>query len=279
MVKKKNDGTLRYKPSYLDDCIRDDELADVVYLRSGDKEKALGVITNRRANYFTLGSGDCIEDSLITDPAFEDTIDLVAPKHSTKGSLDEDELETADSLLQVYGSLEPGSNENRLRVRNMDLGFLATPKRYTIKYYSPYDQQYALKSETRWAPILTLEFPEFDTLDIVLFEVFQYNGSFKNNDTDNSSTDTTSRSNANSIDLEDEISIFPNPNDSSFNVFLQNHKAYRSIELFNSMGKMVYSKETVGGQNKINVKNIPTGVYYLHLIAIDEVVTRKIIIE
>jgi len=45
--------------SVKDDCIREDELADLVYLRSGDKRKAFGVITNRRANYFTLGGDSC----------------------------------------------------------------------------------------------------------------------------------------------------------------------------------------------------------------------------
>ena len=54
MTRLRSNGNLRFNKSYRDDCIRDDELADVVYLRSGDKEKAFGVITNRRANYYTL---------------------------------------------------------------------------------------------------------------------------------------------------------------------------------------------------------------------------------
>lgn len=55
MTRLRNNGNLKYEKSYRDDCIRDDELADVVYLRSGDRQKAFGVITNRRANYYTLG--------------------------------------------------------------------------------------------------------------------------------------------------------------------------------------------------------------------------------
>jgi hypothetical protein len=55
----------------------------------------------------------------------------------------------------------------------MALGTLGLPKEFKIKYYSPYDQVNSIKEETRWAPQLTLEFPEMDTLDLVLFEVFQ----------------------------------------------------------------------------------------------------------
>lgn len=73
------------------------------------------------------------------------------------------------------------------RIRNMALGFLGLPKEYKIKYYSPYDQVNSIKEETRWSPKLTLEFPDLENLDIVLFEVFPMGENFKSatNDTSN----------------------------------------------------------------------------------------------
>jgi hypothetical protein len=48
-----------------------------------------------------------------------------------------------------------------------------------IKYYSPYDLVNSIKEETQWSPVLTLNFPTMDTMDIVLFEAFLMGNTFK----------------------------------------------------------------------------------------------------
>jgi hypothetical protein len=60
----------------------------------------------------------------------------------------------------------------------MDMNFLF-PREFKIKYYSPYDLVNSIKEETQWSPVLTLNFPTMDTMDIVLFEAFLMGSTFK----------------------------------------------------------------------------------------------------
>ena len=175
MVKLGNQGEWEYKKSYHDDCIRNDELADVVYLRSRDGQKAFGVITNRRSNYYTKGTGKCVDENLTP-----------APKHSKHDS--EPDLNPLidyrdfTELLQNSGVLFPNGGDNRLRLRNMGNSF----QEFKIKYYSPFDLVNSIKEETKWGPKLTLDFPVFDTMDIVLFEAFRVGDNFKSITSDTS---------------------------------------------------------------------------------------------
>lgn len=264
MVTLDNQGNWKYKKSFRDDCIRKDELADVVYMRSGDQEKAFGVITNRRANYYTLGEGSCTDDSGI----------VTAPEHSNPS---DPNSELYSILLQNYGSLAPESGNNRLRIRNMALGSLGLPKEYKIKYYSPYDQVNSIKEETRWAPQLTLEFPDMDTLDIILFEVFPMGEGFKSAVNDTTSSEKNIKDLPKDEGQKQEVLIYPNPNNGDFIVSLENPRDVKSISISDNMGKQIYSRFTIIHKNQFNDLALTSGVYIVKVIFEDEVIRKKII--
>ena len=252
-----NNNFWRYKKNYHDDCIRDDETADVVYLRSGDKEKAFGVITNRRANYYTLGKEECVEDSE----------NLPAPEHS-----DSTEIGFTNSL-QNYGSVSPSNFNNRLRLRNMKLA-----KEYKIKYYSPYDLVNSIKEETRWGPKLTLEFPDMDTLNIILFEAFRMGESFKSmqTDTTNSKDPITKTPHK---EKKDKVKIYPNPNDGNFVVFIESISTIKAIQITNNLGKIVDKKSKVVNENQYNKSNFNSGIYFVEVVYENMVVRKKIVVN
>ena len=249
MTRLRSNGNLRFNKSYRDDCIRDDELADAVYLRSGDKEKAFGVITNRRANYYTLGVGKCIADE-----------DIPAPPE--------------DSPLRTYNMVTPKSGSNRLRLRNMGTIF----QEFKIKYYSPYDQVNSIKEETRWGSQLTLEFPDMDTLDIVLFEVFRMGENFKSMQTDTSDSDDIMRRESKK-DYEDEVKVYPNPNDGKFVIYIENPNGVNSIRILDNLGKEVHFISQILHENQYEKKNLRSGVYIVEVIFESKIIRKKIVVN
>ena len=263
MVELDNQGNWKHKKSFRDDCIREDELADVVYMRSGDQEKAFGVITNRRANYYTLGQGGCTDNIGI----------VTAPEHSDSTEI------FFTSLLRIYGSVTPESGDNRLRIRNMALGSLGLPKEYKIKYYSPYDQLNSIKEETKWAPQLTLEFPDMDTLDIILFEVFPMGEGFKSAVNDTTSSEKNIKGLPKDEGQKQEVLIYPNPNKGDFIVSLENPRNVKSISISDNMGKLIYSRSKVFHKNQFNDLALTSGVYIVKVIFEDKVIRKKIIIN
>lgn len=247
---RENDGEWKFNDNYHDDCVREDELADVVYLRSGDKNKAFGVITNRRANYYTLGEGECTEDN-------EEGIS--APP---------------DGLLRTYGTVTPGSGSDRLRIRNMRLA-----KEYKIKYYSPYDQVNSIREETRWGPKLTLEFPDMDTLDIILFEVFRMGEDFKSKSMQSDTTDsdiTLTREPKKKV-INDVI-VFPNPNDGNFVITIGKPTDVKEIHISDNLGKRIDSRHEIFYENHYNKTIFNSGVYFVEVIFEDKIIRKKFVI-
>jgi len=247
-----NNGYWRYKKKYRDDCIRDDETADVVYLRSGDKEKAFGVITNRRANYYTLGDDSC-------------RLNKPAPEHSDDSDI--------DSLLQTYDKVVPGNFNDRLRLRNMKFG-----REYKIKYYSPYDQTNSIKEETKWGSKVTLDFPEMDTLNIVLFEAFLMGDNFKSmsNDSTNTEKETTREPKEKK---SKEVAVYPNPNDGSFTVKVEKNNEVKYIQVVDHLGNLVKTKRDIQEVNHFNRLNVADGVYWIKVIFQDTIVYKKVVVH
>lgn len=165
-----------------------------------------------------------------------------------------------------------------LRIRNMALGFLGIPKEYKIKYYSPYDQINSIKEETRWSPSLKLGFPDMDTLDIILFEVFPMGENFKSmlNDSTNSD-DKLSKEVKKGI--MDDIKIFPNPNDGNFVILVENVNNAKAIYITDNLGKRIDSRLGVRKENHYNMTSFKSGVYFIEVVFEDKVVRNRIIIN
>ena len=248
MVKLDNDGKWEYKQSYRDDCISENGQVDLVYLRSGDKEKAFGVITNRRANYYTLGEGDCVDENKTAPPT--------------------------PAVLETYGSV-PDSPLSRVGIRNMK-----SLKNYKIKYYSPYNQANPIKEETILteliSPRLGLNFTDFDTLDIVLFEATLLGESFKSLDTDTSKTkDLITLQQKN----KEDIIIYPNPNAGDFVIILGNSEEIKAIHISDNLGKRVNSRYTILNKNYYSEKELNPGIYLVEIITEDKVIRKNIVIK
>lgn len=76
--------------------------------------------------------------------------------------------------------------------------------------------------------------------------------------------------------LENELKLFPNPNNGSFSI--ESNKPL-TVEIYNSLGRKIFSKRIMSGSNQLSVDNIESGIYTLHAIDQDGLrATRKILI-
>lgn len=76
-----------------------------------------------------------------------------------------------------------------------------------------------------------------------------------------------------------ELILFPNPNNGKFTVNQTN--VFNNIEVFNILGKLIYSSIISNGQNEmeINLSNVPKGIYFVKLDNGEQITTEKIIIN
>lgn len=151
-------------------------------------------------------------------------------------------------------------------------------KEYKIKYYSPYDLVNSIKEETRWGPKLTLEFPDLDTLDILLFEAFPLGGNFKSmlSDTTDSKEILTRESKK---EKGDEVIVYPNPNDGDFNILIENFNGVLAIYITNNLGKEVDVRTQIFYENQYDNKSFNFGVYIVKVVYKDKIIRKKLIIN
>lgn len=151
-------------------------------------------------------------------------------------------------------------------------------KEYKIKYYSPYDQVNSIKEETRFGSQHILEFPDMDTLDIILFEVFPMGENFKSMSNDSTNTeDITSRKPKK--EYEDEVKVYPNPNDGNFVVLIEEPSSVKAICITDNLGKRIDTRIDIIKENYYNKSSFNSGVYYVEVILNSHVIRRKIIIK
>ena len=262
IVKLDNNNKWEYKSSYLDDCIREDELADLVYLRSGDKRKAFGVITNRRANYFTLGSGECVMDSAIARPYHT--------KDSIQNIFNIFPFRKYTDSLTSYGAVFPRNGSNKIQLRNMKSNL------YSINYYSPYNLSSPIGTEIAIGPALNLDFPTMDSLDIILFTTQRSNINFKSGFSDTVFAEETMQR---EVKDEKEIAVYPNPNDGNFKVYIEDTEKIKHIELTDQMGR-IFRKEKVQGKTTLfEGLNLSAGIYTVHVVFEEYTITRKVVVK
>ncbi len=75
------------------------------------------------------------------------------------------------------------------------------------------------------------------------------------------------------------MKVFPNPNDGNFNLQFNKIPGKLKVEVFDILGKMVFSQSSlnyVGTKFNINIGNAASGLYLLRVSINDELVTRKI---
>lgn len=97
---------------------------------------------------------------------------------------------------------------------------------------------------------------------------------------DTTTVDTTLVGLSENIDGVSSFQIYPNPNSGIFNIELDNSDQ-RTIQVYNAIGALVYSKSSVG--NKLIKIRLPDGlddgVYFIHLLSKNFSQSMKIIIQ
>jgi hypothetical protein len=146
-------------------------------------------------------------------------------------------------------------------------------KEYKIKYYSPYDQVNSIKEETKFGSKITLNFPEMDTLDIVLFEAFLMGDNFKSLSNDSTNMEKRPLRMAKDETIDEDL-IYPNPNDGSFIVKLQSTEDVKYIEVVDQLGNLVKRKRDVQEINRFHNLNLANGMYWIK-VAFDDIITYK----
>ncbi|MAJ98578.1 MAG: hypothetical protein CMD07_04835 [Flavobacteriales bacterium] len=78
---------------------------------------------------------------------------------------------------------------------------------------------------------------------------------------------------------ENLINIYPNPSDNFINFNVENFNDSYKVEIFNSIGKTVISKEISNLSNKISIESISPGVYWARINFNDKFITKKFIVK
>ena len=79
--------------------------------------------------------------------------------------------------------------------------------------------------------------------------------------------------------LSSEINIFPNPNNGQFTVQVPENKLY-DIAVYNVLGENVLDERQINSSQKtIELHNVKSGVYFVHLSIDNKTISRKIIIN
>ncbi len=82
----------------------------------------------------------------------------------------------------------------------------------------------------------------------------------------------------NSYKEENSISIYPNPSDDIINIEIEN-PINATIEIYNIMGKLLYSNTTGSKIDKIDVSNYTAGIYLIMVKQIDWIYIEKVIVR
>jgi hypothetical protein len=79
-------------------------------------------------------------------------------------------------------------------------------------------------------------------------------------------------------EVQSELSVYPNPSNGSFILLYNGDKnRVRSVEIFNVLGERVYFSGYF--KSTIDLKDKPTGMYYVHLNLDTNIITTKVITE
>ena len=77
------------------------------------------------------------------------------------------------------------------------------------------------------------------------------------------------------LNKTDNINLYPNPVTNTLTI-QANSNQYRSLKLFNNIGQVVAEQNINSNTTQINMKQLPTGMYYIQLQGVANIVTRKV---
>ena len=97
----------------------------------------------------------------------------------------------------------------------------------------------------------------------------------QNNDTSNEETEQFSPNS-----MEQDITIYPNPNNGVFEVSFKGIEDEVTLEIYNSMGKLIESKEILNPQYlSVDLSQYSKGIYSIKVVTEERVISKRVIIQ
>ena len=82
------------------------------------------------------------------------------------------------------------------------------------------------------------------------------------------------------LNLDQYISVYPNPNRGLFTLDLRQVANLKSVSVFNVLGERVLIvPDNVPGEEKIDLRHEPNGIYYIQVISETGIALKKVILE
>ncbi len=237
-----NQGEWIVNESYIESSSPIRNSVDLIYLRSKDKNSALGAITNRTYNYLTKGG--CLGSN--TDDFIFSTTPNNVPFQG----------------VPLYADME-SNLLNRVSLRNMNSG------NYDITYYSYKTPNSIISTSSNFGPIVGLDYPTLNEENwIVLFKAEKRNP--KGNNQKNTNLESRIKQ------AKSDITIFPNPTNEY--VFIESGRKIIEIRVLDATGREVTAKAYNAQRITMDFQNIEIGVYYLNIYFTEgDFITRKVI--
>ena len=82
------------------------------------------------------------------------------------------------------------------------------------------------------------------------------------------------------ISLDNDIRVFPNPTSSVINISVSQSAAYKAVQLFDEMGKLIDEKAVSANTITFDKNNLASGLYLVRILKQDATsVVRKVVVE
>jgi len=77
--------------------------------------------------------------------------------------------------------------------------------------------------------------------------------------------------------INSKIDIYPNPNKGQFTLALSNTNSDNLVEIYDVMGKKIWSKAVLTNKELIDISNQPKGIYLVKVVNGHNLITQKIV--
>jgi len=88
----------------------------------------------------------------------------------------------------------------------------------------------------------------------------------------------TGTSSTKSPDREKLVSVYPNPTN-DFAMIYSKYLYMKQIEVINALGQVCSTQQSAGGTARVDVQNLPQGVYTLRIQTDEGVVEKRLVVE
>lgn len=247
-----------------DQDLRSDNKVEAVYLRESGKDKAMGAISNRTMNFYSLR---------------DQSVDVVGGELSScLGNEPDDEYEIP--LLLAH------DNQKKVRIKGM------RAKKYFVNYFNMHTGAF-LYQTTDWGPSVTLEYPALTpTSPLILFQAHTNNNEFRQLvDSMDDYTSEAEYMNLLNQDFEGNLivttteldnvdfQILPNPNDGQFRLRVDGNDAVYTVSIYNANGQLIFCESLVPQVKMYDFSHLESGLYLVLLKSNTTILRQKMVIN